>query len=282
MINGPQRRSRAAPHAPARRGPTLRLVLTAFGGMPRPRPAAYRSPEPLPGHEIRLSGMLHRHLRWGLEPCSHSLRQRPTPRRSGWSAPGTGLRLKSTIGAAAAAFAERCGFEPKAGRMQCLPGEAGALAGVLFGVDEPKAPARDPFGPGEARDIAARRRLPVRQPARGRRSRRARLPARRSIAMTASRPTSRRSRFSSRPMKSTPSGFSASPRRSLTGATSSTRPLPTLVLLRNSSRGSGARRSKPFSRAASLRSTSGVLLSLKAIHWSQAVAEAQRPSERRA
>ena len=61
---------------------------------------------------------------------------------------GNWPQLKSTIGAAAAAFAERCGFEPKAGRMQCLPGEAGALAGVLFGVDEPKAPARDPFGPG--------------------------------------------------------------------------------------------------------------------------------------
>ena len=60
---------------------------------------------------------------------------------------GNWPQTKSTIGAAAAAFAERCGFEPKAGRMQCLPGEAGSLAGVLFGVDEPKAPARDPFGP---------------------------------------------------------------------------------------------------------------------------------------
>ena len=55
--------------------------------------------------------------------------------------------VKSRVGAAAAAFAERCGFEPKAGRMQCLPGEAGALHGVLFGVDESKATARDPFGP---------------------------------------------------------------------------------------------------------------------------------------
>jgi leucyl aminopeptidase len=58
-------------------------------------------------------------------------------------------RVKSTIGAAAAAFAERCGFEPRAGRMQLLPGEAGALAGVLFGVDEANAPTRDPFGPGK-------------------------------------------------------------------------------------------------------------------------------------
>ena len=57
--------------------------------------------------------------------------------------------VKSTIGTAAAAFAERCGFEPKAGRMQLLPGEGGALAGVLFGVDEANTPTRDPFGPGK-------------------------------------------------------------------------------------------------------------------------------------
>ena len=57
--------------------------------------------------------------------------------------------VKSTIGADAATFAERCGFEPKAGRTQLLPGEAGALAGVLFGVDEANAPTRDPFGPGK-------------------------------------------------------------------------------------------------------------------------------------
>jgi leucyl aminopeptidase len=57
--------------------------------------------------------------------------------------------VKSTIGAAAATFAERCGFQPKAGSMQLLPNEAGALAGVLFGVDEANAPTRDPFGPGK-------------------------------------------------------------------------------------------------------------------------------------
>jgi leucyl aminopeptidase len=57
--------------------------------------------------------------------------------------------VKSAIGAAAAAFAERCGFQPKAGRMQLLPGEAGALAGVLFGVEEANAPTRDPFAPGK-------------------------------------------------------------------------------------------------------------------------------------
>ena len=32
--------------------------------------------------------------------------------------------IKSTIGVAATAFAERCGFQPKAGRLQLLPGEA--------------------------------------------------------------------------------------------------------------------------------------------------------------
>ena len=42
--------------------------------------------------------------------------------------------VKSTIGAAAAAFAERCGFQPKAGRMQLLPGEAGALAASCSGL----------------------------------------------------------------------------------------------------------------------------------------------------
>jgi leucyl aminopeptidase len=58
-------------------------------------------------------------------------------------------RVKASIGEAAAAFAERCGFKPKAGRMQLFPGEAGALAGVLFGVDEKNAPTRDPLGPGK-------------------------------------------------------------------------------------------------------------------------------------
>ena len=57
--------------------------------------------------------------------------------------------VKSTIGASAAAFAEHCGFQPKAGRLQLLPGEAGALAGVLFGIDEANAPTRDPFAPGK-------------------------------------------------------------------------------------------------------------------------------------
>ena len=40
--------------------------------------------------------------------------------------------VKSAIGANAAAFAEHCGFQPRAGRLQLLPGEGGALAGVRF------------------------------------------------------------------------------------------------------------------------------------------------------
>jgi leucyl aminopeptidase len=57
--------------------------------------------------------------------------------------------VKTSIGAAATAFAERCGFKPKAGRIQLLPGEGGALAGALFGVDRESAPTRDPFAAGK-------------------------------------------------------------------------------------------------------------------------------------
>ena len=57
--------------------------------------------------------------------------------------------MKASIGEAAAVFAERCGFAPKAGRLQFLPGADGALAAVLFGVDAPDAPSRDPFAAGK-------------------------------------------------------------------------------------------------------------------------------------
>jgi leucyl aminopeptidase len=60
-----------------------------------------------------------------------------------------GEGIKSSIGPAATAFAERCGFKPKAGRIQFLPGDGGALAGVLFGVDRESAPMRDPFAAGK-------------------------------------------------------------------------------------------------------------------------------------
>ena len=57
--------------------------------------------------------------------------------------------VKASIGAAGAAFAERCGFAPKAGRLQLLPGEGGALGGALFGVEALGAPSRDPLAAGK-------------------------------------------------------------------------------------------------------------------------------------
>ena len=58
-------------------------------------------------------------------------------------------QVKSSIGAAGAAFAERCGFKAKAGQIQLLPGKSGALAAVLFGVDRESAPTRDPLAAGK-------------------------------------------------------------------------------------------------------------------------------------
>ena len=52
--------------------------------------------------------------------------------------------LKPSIGAEAAAFAESCGFRPRAGALQLLPGKDGRLAGALFGTDE-----RDPLAAGK-------------------------------------------------------------------------------------------------------------------------------------
>ncbi len=57
--------------------------------------------------------------------------------------------VKASIGGPAAAFAERCGFKPKAGRLQLVPDEAGALSGVLFGVEAAGAPTRDPLAAGK-------------------------------------------------------------------------------------------------------------------------------------
>ena len=57
--------------------------------------------------------------------------------------------VKSSIGEPAATFAERCGFAPKAGRLQLLPGDRGALAGALFGMDAAGAPLRDPLSAGK-------------------------------------------------------------------------------------------------------------------------------------
>ncbi len=59
--------------------------------------------------------------------------------------PANWLETQGAIGANAARFASACGFEPKPGRLQLLPNEAGALAGVLFG----DAPDGDPLGAGK-------------------------------------------------------------------------------------------------------------------------------------
>ncbi len=57
--------------------------------------------------------------------------------------------VKAEIGGPASAFAERCGFKPKPGQLQLVPGEGGALAGVLFGVEALGAPRRDPLAAGK-------------------------------------------------------------------------------------------------------------------------------------
>ena len=73
--------------------------------------------------------------------------------------------VKEAIGGRAAAFAEACGFKPKAGRLQLVPGEGGALAGVLFGVEAAGRGRARPVGRGEARDQPAGGRLSLRQSA---------------------------------------------------------------------------------------------------------------------
>ncbi len=49
--------------------------------------------------------------------------------------PETFGAVREEIGRLATGFADACGFEPKPGRWQLLPGPDGALAGVLFGED---------------------------------------------------------------------------------------------------------------------------------------------------
>ncbi len=55
--------------------------------------------------------------------------------------------VKARLGDKAVAFAESCGFTPKPGRLQLVPGEGGRLAGVLFGVEAAGA-GRDPLTAG--------------------------------------------------------------------------------------------------------------------------------------
>jgi len=64
-------------------------------------------------------------------------------------APGAWESVRASVGAPAAAFADACGFKPKPGRIQLLPGEGGRLAGVLFGVEPAGAAAADPLAAGK-------------------------------------------------------------------------------------------------------------------------------------
>src|ERR1043165_1110074 len=65
--------------------------------------------------------------------------------------------VRAQLGAAARRFAESARFEPKAGQSLLLPGDEGALAGVLFGIEPAEKPGKDRFLPG---------RLPALLPAR--------------------------------------------------------------------------------------------------------------------
>ena len=62
---------------------------------------------------------------------------------------GNWAETRAAVGEAAARFADACGFEPKEGRLQCLPDAEGGLAGALFGVGDKDAKGRDPFAPGK-------------------------------------------------------------------------------------------------------------------------------------
>jgi len=56
--------------------------------------------------------------------------------------------VRAQLGAAAQRFAESAKFEPKAGQSLLLPGDNGALAGVLFGIEATDKPGKDRFLPG--------------------------------------------------------------------------------------------------------------------------------------
>src|ERR1700733_8538499 len=117
---------------------------------PQPRPPpAERGPQSIPSRRNEVKSPRTLSVRWRLEPL-HAFAS-PTPDATPvWLvSPDNWEGVKTSIGVAATAFAERCGFKPKAGRIQFLPGEGGALAGALFGVDGESAPSRDPFAAGK-------------------------------------------------------------------------------------------------------------------------------------
>jgi leucyl aminopeptidase len=57
-------------------------------------------------------------------------------------------RLREQLDPAGRAFAAASGFEAKAGRYLALPAADGALAGILFGLEDDQASYKDPFLPG--------------------------------------------------------------------------------------------------------------------------------------
>jgi leucyl aminopeptidase len=63
--------------------------------------------------------------------------------------------VRAGLNSNACAFAEAAGFEPVAGRHAMLPGQDGALAGVLFG-EEQGASAKDPFLAGKLATLLPR------------------------------------------------------------------------------------------------------------------------------
>ena len=60
----------------------------------------------------------------------------------------TYAQVREQLGAAARRFADSAKFEPKPGQSLLLPGEDGALSGVLFGLEPADRPDKDRFLPG--------------------------------------------------------------------------------------------------------------------------------------
>src|SRR5437764_12748831 len=67
--------------------------------------------------------------------------------------PQTWAELRSGLDAGLQAFAESVGFEPRAGHHLLLPGPQGALAGVLFGLENAGDANIDRFRPGSLAGI---------------------------------------------------------------------------------------------------------------------------------
>ena len=63
--------------------------------------------------------------------------------------PETWSAMRDDVGEPAASFANACGFQPNAGRVQLLPDPAGGLAGALFGQATKTARGRDPLAAGK-------------------------------------------------------------------------------------------------------------------------------------